>query len=72
MKIYRFQPETGFYLGEDFTDEASMKRGEFEMPPDATTIPPPEVVHGQISVFNVAELRWAVQPRPCRHNGGQK
>jgi hypothetical protein len=35
MKIYLFNPETGIYLGEDYADEASMKRGSFVVPPDA-------------------------------------
>jgi hypothetical protein len=64
MKIYLFNPETGIYLGEDFTDETPMKRGEFVIPSDATTIPPPPVERGQIPVFNAAERRWEVRT-PC-------
>jgi hypothetical protein len=61
MKIYLFNPETGAYLGEDFADDAPMKRGEFVIPPDATTIAPPQVGHGRIPVFNAAEQRWEVR-----------
>ena len=42
MKIYLFNPETGVYLGEDFADEALMKQDGYVIPPDATTIAPPE------------------------------
>ena len=61
MKIYLFNPETGVYLGEDFADEAPMKQGEYILPPDATTIAPPAIAHGQILVFNLAEECWEVR-----------
>jgi hypothetical protein len=64
MKIYLFNTETGVYLGEDFADEAPMERGTFIVPPDATTITPPMVEHGQLLVFNAAEQRWDFQQRP--------
>jgi hypothetical protein len=64
MKIYLFNPESGIYLGEDFADEAPMKRGEFIKPADATTIPPPPVEHGQVPVFNAAEQCWDVHSLP--------
>jgi hypothetical protein len=60
MKIYRFNPETGTYLGEDFADEAPMKRGDFVVPPDATTIAPPEGARGHILVFDAAAQCWEV------------
>jgi hypothetical protein len=61
MKIYLFNHESGFYLGEDFADDAPMKQSEPVMPPDATTIAPPPVGHGQIAVFNAAKRRWEVR-----------
>lgn len=61
MKIYLFNPETGIYLGEDFADEAPMKRGEFVLPPDATTIAPPERGQGQVPVFSVAKNQWEIR-----------
>jgi len=61
MKIYLFNPETGSYLGEDFADEAPMKRGAWVIRPDATTIAPPNIKPGQILLFNVHEQRWEVQ-----------
>lgn len=65
MKIYRFNPETGAYLGEDFADEASMERGAFVLPPDATTIAPPEGGRGHILVFDVVAQCWEVRTRPA-------
>ena len=64
MKIYLFNPETGVYLGEDFSDEAMMERGAFVVPPDATHIAPPSAERGQLSVFNAAEQRWYIRRRP--------
>jgi len=65
MKIYRFNPETGIYLGEDFADEAAMQRGDCVLPHDATTIEPPQADAGQIVFFNVREKRWEVHSRPA-------
>jgi hypothetical protein len=61
MKIYRYNTETGVYLGEDFADKGSMVGGEYEMPDDATTIPPPEVMRGEIPIFNPEKGGWEVE-----------
>jgi hypothetical protein len=61
MKIYLFNPETGVYLGEDFADEAPMKREAIVLPPDATAIAPPRVGPGQIPVFNSVKQCWEVR-----------
>jgi hypothetical protein len=58
MKIYLFNPETGVYLGEDFTDEALMKQGGYVIPSGATTIAPPEGGRGHILVFDVDAQCW--------------
>lgn len=63
MKIYLFDSMTGVYQGEDFADESG-KRGEFVIPPDATTIEPPRVVRGEIPIFNVTEQRWESSSLP--------
>lgn len=62
MKIYRFNPETGAFLGEDFADESPFIRGEHVIPDDATTIPPPKVERTQMLFFNIQEQRWEVRP----------
>lgn len=61
MRIYRFNPETGVYLGEDFADKASFKGGVFEIPEDATTIPPPPVKRGEVLVFHGGAGKWEVR-----------
>lgn len=66
MKIYLFNSETGAYLGEAFADEAPFKRGEYIIPDDATTIPPPQLEPGQIPFFKIREQRWEVFNRLVR------
>jgi len=61
MKIYLFIPETGAYLGEAFADEAPFRRGEYIIPDDATTLPPPQIECGQMPFFNIREQRWEVR-----------
>lgn len=63
MKIFLFNPENGFYLGEDFADEAPMAPGAFVIPPDATTIAPPCPGPGQVAVFNTGKRLWEVHLR---------
>jgi len=64
VKIYLFNPETGFYLGEDFADEAPTGWGRCIVPSGATTVAPPEVGHGEVPVFDPAAGCWDVRPRP--------
>jgi hypothetical protein len=61
MKIYRYNTETGVYLGEDFADKRSMEVGEYDMPDDATTIPPPEVNRGEVPIFNPETGGWEIE-----------
>jgi hypothetical protein len=63
VKIYLFNPETGVYLGEDFADDDAMKRGTFVVPPDATTIAPPEWGQGHVPVFDTGAQCWEVRSR---------
>lgn len=60
MKIYRFNHDTGVYLGEDFADENPLKRGSYLIPHDATTVAPPEFGRGEAPVFDQREQRWEV------------
>lgn len=62
MKIYLFNPETGVYQGEDFTDNPPMCRGREPLPPYATDVAPPPFGHGEVPVFKVAENRWEIRP----------
>jgi hypothetical protein len=61
MRIYWFNPETGVYLGEDFADLLPKRRGEYALPPDATTIPPTEVKRGEVPVFHPDIGKWEVR-----------
>ncbi len=73
MKIYLFNPQNGAYLGEDFADESPMARGEYIVPPDATTIAPPLIKNGQRLVFNTLEQRWDVRlRRESPHDSSQQ
>ncbi len=63
MKTYLFNPETGDYLGEDFVDEAAVKSGTFEIPPNVTTVAPPDGGRGHKMIFDVAAQCWEVHSR---------
>ena len=62
MKIYLFNPDSGVYLGEDFTDDPPMCQGRDAVPLDATAIPPPPYRRGEVPVFTVAENKWEIRP----------
>jgi hypothetical protein len=61
MKIHLFDPETGIYQGEDFSDDLSACN---ECKPDAshaTTIAPPPYHKGEVPVFRMAENQWEIR-----------
>jgi hypothetical protein len=58
MKIYRFNPDTGIYLGEDFADEALLKEEAFLVPPDATPVAPPCPEPGYVAIFDFRTRQW--------------
>ena len=70
MKIYLFYPETGVYLGEDFSDDLPMCPGHEAVPPDATAIAPPPYGRGEVPVFMVAENKWEIRPVSAVVAGG--
>jgi hypothetical protein len=57
MKIYLFNPESGIYEGEDFSDE-QIRPGAETLPPHATTVAPPPYRPGQVPVFQSARQSW--------------
>jgi hypothetical protein len=69
MKIYRFNDETGVYLGEDFADENPLMRGSYLIPHDATTMAPPQFERGEAPIFDLQEQRWKVRPLAELKNG---
>jgi hypothetical protein len=61
MKIHLFDPETGVYQGEDFSDDLSMcHEGEADAS-HATTIAPPPFGKGEVPVFKMAENKWELR-----------
>jgi hypothetical protein len=62
MKIYLFNPETGAYLGEDFTDDLPMCPGRGAIPSHATISAPPSFRPGAAPRFAVAAANWQLQP----------
>ena len=65
MKIHLFDPETGVYQGEDFSDDLSVNQ---ECKPDAshaTTIAPPPYNKGEVPVFRMAENKWEIRRANC-------
>ena len=72
MKIYLFNPESGVYLGEDFTDDPPMCQGRKAVPPDATIIPPPPYRRGEVPVFFVVKNKWEIRPVSAAVAGGDR
>ena len=64
MKIYLYDPETGLYQGEDFTDELSMCHECDALPPYATTIAPPPFKQGEVPVFATTKKQWELRTAP--------
>ena len=62
MKIYLFNPDSGVYLGEDFSDDLPICQGRGSLPAHATTIAPPPCQSGEVPVFRPAENQWRVAP----------
>jgi len=50
MKVYKYSA-SGLYLGEGEADEFLLEEGKFLMPPNSTTVPPPECGHGEWPIF---------------------
>jgi hypothetical protein len=72
MKIYLFNPESGVYLGEDFTDDRPMCQGRKAVPIDASIIPPPPYRRGEVPVFSVVNNKWAIRPIFAAVAGGDR
>jgi hypothetical protein len=70
MKIYLFNPETGIYQGEDFTDNKPMCQGRETVPAHATPIAPPPFRRGEVPFFAVTENRWEIRPVAALVAGG--
>jgi len=57
MKIYLYDAETGFYLGQDYVDTSSVA-GICDLPENATVTKPPEGSPDQVAVMNRQTMQW--------------
>jgi len=62
MKIYNYNPENGYFVGESLADESPLESGVYLMPAHSTTIPAPKPVKGKIIVWIGNE--WELQDPP--------
>ena len=62
MKIYNYNPENGYFVGESLADESPLETGVFLIPAHATEIPAPKATKGKVVVFNGND--WELQDLP--------
>jgi len=60
MKIYNYDENSKVLLGSSIAQENPKNKGVYLMPPNSTTIVPPEVSENEIPVF--AESYWKIVP----------
>jgi hypothetical protein len=52
MKIYNYNSENGYFVGESLADESPLEPGIFLIPAHATTIEPPTTTNNELAVFD--------------------
>jgi hypothetical protein len=62
MKIYNYDLENGFYIGESIADESPLETGVYLIPAHATEIEPPKAGKGKIAVW--LNDGWELQDLP--------
>jgi hypothetical protein len=62
MKIYNYNPENGYFVGESLADESPLEKEVFLIPANATEIPAPKFESGEIAVFD--GKKWSVEKLP--------
>lgn len=65
MKVYLFEKESGFYLGEDFDSYRETMEEE-----GVTFVSPPVTGPGEVAVFNRPERCWQVMLLNDLHRAG--
>lgn len=65
MKIYHYDRETGFFLGEDSAFESPLEPGVFLIPAWSTDIKPPSPADGEIAKFENGEWSLVQIPGPA-------
>ena len=74
MKIYLFDPETGVYQGEDFTeDQQLLYPRDAALPSYATTVAPPPYRRGEVPFFASTKNLWEMRvlKAPAAGTGGE-
>jgi hypothetical protein len=59
MKIYNYNPENGYFVGESLADESPLEAGVYLIPAHATEISAPKATKGKIAVWNGSD--WQLQ-----------
>jgi hypothetical protein len=62
MKIYNYNPENGYFVGESFADESPLEPGVYLIPAFATEIPALKATKGKVVVFVNGD--WELQDLP--------
>jgi hypothetical protein len=62
MKIYNYNPENGYFVGESLADESPLESGVYLIPAHATEIVAPKATTGKIVVWN--GNNWELQDLP--------
>ena len=62
MKIYNYNPENGYFVGESFADESPLEPSVYLIPAHATEIAAPKATKGKVAVF--VNHAWELQDLP--------
>jgi hypothetical protein len=62
MKIYNYNPNNGYFVGEGFADESPLEPGVFLIPAHATDIAAPKATKDKVIVWNGND--WELQDLP--------
>ena len=62
MKIYNYNPQNGYFVGESLADESPLESGVYLIPAHATEIAAPKATKGKVVVWNGND--WELQNLP--------
>ena len=62
MKIYNYNPENGYFVGESLADESPLEPGVYLIPAHATKIAAPKATKDKIAIF--INDGWELQDLP--------
>ncbi len=64
MKIYDYNPENGYFIGESFADESPLEKGVYLLPAHSTTKPvPSNIEEGFVAAFINDEWQMIELPK---------